>query len=243
MEAAWVATLRRMQAAFGKPQDAEAPFEVAYHRDNGQYRCGDLCDLIQLDDARCVLVILDAGGGGVAALSQAEAMLTAIRAVIPAAEDPTDLAPIMNRLNQTVSGRTDRQLVTCTLLAVDVTAGRIAYINAGGLPPLLLAGPGRLITLDQSALLLGIDAEYSYDTATVDLPPSFRLVCYSDGLTNASNASGDTYGEQRLHELLLDRDSFTEPAALVQKVTDAVSTHLAGHGRDDDATLLVLSRG
>jgi serine phosphatase RsbU (regulator of sigma subunit) len=179
----------------------------------------------------------------VAGLTQANAIQTAIRTAVQVGTDLSDVSGILNSLNRAIAGRSDRQLVTCSLVTVDVSAGRIAYVNAGGMPPLLLAGPGRLITLDHSSLLLGVDGDYVYETTSVDLPPSFRLVCHSDGLLDAANAAGEVFGERRLHELLLDRAAFAEPAALVQRASDALSSHLAGQHRDDDATLLVLGRG
>lgn len=133
--------------------------------------------------------------------------------------------------------------MTCIVVGVDLPSGRIAYVNAGGLPPLLMAGPGRLITLDQPSLMLGIDGDYAYEAASVDLPADFRIVCHTDGLTNSANASGEAFGEQRLHELLLDRESFIEPADLAERILEAVSTHRAGHAGDDDATVLVLGKG
>ncbi|UCG15615.1 MAG: SpoIIE family protein phosphatase [Phycisphaerales bacterium] len=242
-EAAWLSVVRRMQAAAGAVPQAQPPFESAWKMQNGALRCGDLCDVIAADDGRCVLVVVDAGGGGVDSLSQAIAIRTGIRSAIRMSGDPMNLPPVMDGLNQGLAGQRRRRLVTCVVVGVDLAAGRIAYVNAGGLPPLLMAGPGRLITLDQPSLMLGIDGDYAYEAASVDLPADFRIVCHTDGLTNSANASGEAFGEQRLHELLLDRDSFTEPASLAERILGAVSTHRAGHAGDDDATVLLLGKG
>jgi serine phosphatase RsbU (regulator of sigma subunit) len=119
----------------------------------------------------------------------------------------------------------------------------MTYVNAGGMPPLLMVAPGRLVTLDQPSLVLGVDVEFAYEPTRVDLPESFRVVCCTAGLTEATNAAGETLGDHRLHEVLLDRECFTDAAAIVGKIGQAWTTHLAGAQADDDATVLVVGRG
>ena len=243
MESAYTSVLRRMQAAAGAVPQAGEPFESAWKMQSGSLRCGDLCDLVSLHEGRCVLIVVDAGGGGVSGLAQGMAIRAAIRAAIGVAEDPMDLAPILRNLNGGVGGNANRQLVTCLVVGVDLATGRLSYVNAGGMPPLLLAGPGRLITLDQPALVLGVDPDYAYETASVDLPAGFRVVCHTDGLIDTANAGGEAYGERRLHEMLLGRETVGEPAELVEDLFKAVNAYMAGHARDDDATVLVLGQG
>jgi pSer/pThr/pTyr-binding forkhead associated (FHA) protein len=242
-ETAYISVLRRMQTAAGAVPQAGEPFESAWKMQSGSLRCGDLTDLVSLDEGRCIFMLVDAGGGGVSGLSQGMAIRAAIRAAIGVAEDPMDFTPILRNLNGGVVANTSRQLVTCVVVGLDLATGRLSYVNAGGMPPLLLAGPGRLITLDQPALVLGVDPDYVYETASVDLPASFCVVCHTDGLTDTANAGGEVYGERRLHELLLARESLGEPAGLVEDIFKAVNAYTAGHARDDDATVLVLGKG
>ena len=122
-------------------------------------------------------------------------------------------------------------------------AGKLAYINAGGMPPLLMVGAGRLVTLDQPALVLGVDPDYLYEVTRVDLPESYRVICHTDGLTEAGSSSGEPMGDQRLHEILLDRDAFVAAEEILAKIGNAWTTHLAGAQPDDDALVLVIARG
>jgi serine phosphatase RsbU (regulator of sigma subunit) len=46
-----------------------------------------------------------------------------------------------------------------------------------------------------------------------------------------------------LHELLLDRDAFQEPGAIIERILSAIHTHAGGHAPDDDGTVLVLGKG
>jgi hypothetical protein len=241
-EAAWLATARRTQAWLGVVPQAQSPFESAWKMLPGNVRCGDLCDLITVDERRCVIVLIDAGGSGVIGLAQGAALRTGLRAAVSVAADPMDFAGVFDGLNRGLAGQSHRQTVTCLAVGLDLAAGRITYINAGGMPPLLMAGPGRLITLDQPALVPGVDGQYAYETSSVDLPADFRLVCHTDGLTVATNATGEVFGDQRMHEVLLDRDAFTEPASVVDRVLEAVASHTGGKPSDDDGSVLVIGK-
>ncbi len=242
-EAAWLSAARRIQVGATAAPQPPSPFAVAFKQQRGSLRCGDLHDVIPLGEGKCVLTMLDAGGSGVAGLAQALAIRAGIRCALSVRDDPMDLAPALDALNRGLAGQPDRQLVTTVVVGVDLSIGRVAYINAGGLPPLLLMGAGRLITLDQPSLVLGVDAQYAYEANSVDLPADFRIVCHTDGLVNAANATGEAFGESRLHELLLDRDAFQEPGAVIERILGALHTYTGGHAPDDDGTILVLAKG
>jgi serine phosphatase RsbU (regulator of sigma subunit) len=106
-----------------------------------------------------------------------------------------------------------------------------------------MVAPGRLVTLDQASLVLGIDPDYMYEATRVDLPEVFRVVCHTDGLGEATGAAGEPLGEQRLHEALLDRDAFSGVGEVLAKVGRVWSSHVAGSQPDDDALVFVIGRG
>ncbi|MFH0982946.1 MAG: SpoIIE family protein phosphatase [Planctomycetota bacterium] len=239
---AWLTTLRRLQTAMTAPPSACELFETACKLFPGQGRCGDFCDVLKLNDHRVVVIMVDAGGQGIAGLVQAAAIRSGIITALKTGGDELDAAVVMSTLNHATARQKTRQLVTCTLVLLDVASAQVTYLNAGGMPPLLLTGPGRLVTLDQPALLLGIDDDYPYEASTVDVPPQFRLICHTDGLVDAANAAGEGFGEQRLHEILLDHEAFAAPAVLVGRLGDALEAHLAGCALLDDAMICVLSR-
>ena len=104
-----------------------------------------------------------------------------------------------------------------------------------------MVAPGRLVTLDQPSLVLGIDPEYVYEAMRVDLPGAFRVVCHTDGLTEAASGAGEPLGDQRLHEVLLDRDAFVPAPEIVARISQTWTSHLSGAQPDDDALVLAIS--
>jgi len=242
--AAWMSALRRMQHALTTPTTASDSFDVAVACYPGRSRCGDFGDLIHLDEQRCAIVVIDGGGQGMAGLAQAAAIRTAIRtglALAPAALlDPTAM---FASISDMIARSQARKVVPCTFIGIDLSAGRLVYVNAGGQPPLLMLGPGRLVTLDQSSLVLGVAPDQPFTVATANLPATFRIVCHTDGLTEGGNSAGEPLSDQRVHEALLDREAFAAPAAVLAKIDAAWKAHLAGAHAEDDALVIVVGRG
>ena len=241
---AWMTTLRRVQTSFTRPVTSTDSFAAAMKCYPGRVRCGDFADVIHLDEQRCAAFVIDAGGRGITGLVQASAIRTAIRTTLAVSEDALmEPAPVFNELNFMVASSPTRQILPCTYVGVDMAAGKLVYINAGGMPPLLMVAPGRLVTLDQPALVLGVERDYLYDATPVDLPETFRVVCHTDGLTEATNAAGEALGHERLHEVFLDHEAFGGASEVLAKIGQTWSRQMSGAQPDDDALVLVLGHG
>jgi hypothetical protein len=241
---AWMTTLRRVQSSLTNPATSSDTFDVATKCYPGRARCGDFGDVIHLDEQRCCCVITDGGGRGITGIVQATAIRAGVRAALAVSEDALmDPTMMFNELNEMVASSPARQVLPCTYVGIDLAAGKLAYVNAGGMPPLLMVAPGRLVTLDQASLVLGVDPDYMYEATRVDLPEVFRVVCHTDGLGEATGAASEPLGEQRLHEALLDRDAFSGVEEVLARIGRVWSSHVAGSQPDDDALVFVIGRG
>jgi len=239
-----LATLRRIQAALHVEVQPGETFDAGVTYYAGRARCGDLYDFAAIDDQRCFGIVIDGGGHGITGIVQANAIRAAIRTAVRASDDCLmDPALAFNEINRIVSQPRARQIVPCTYVGIDIAAGKLVYVNAGGMPPLLLVAVGRLMTLDEPSLVLGVDPDYVYEAVRVDLPAVFRVICHTDGLTEASSGAGEPLGEQRLHEALLDREAFQTVPAVIDRIGRTWGTHLSGGQADDDALALVIGRG
>jgi phosphoserine phosphatase RsbU/P len=238
--AAWMTTLRKTQALLTQPLVAPESVEVASDRLNGKTRCGDFVG-VTATPRGCALYIIDGGGHGVTGLAQAHAIQSALRTALSEFPATTlDSARVFDALNRMVAASPGRQMVACTYVGLDINARKLAYINAGGPSPLLMLEPGRTVTAEQSSLLLGVDKAYRYETAVLDLPPSFRLVLFSDGVIDATNVEGEVLGEKRLRETLESPTGFAAAAQISSMIGQVVRSHVGGSAGDDDASWLVL---
>lgn len=241
--AAWMTTIRRVQNSMAEFPASSESFECVGKLMPGRARCGDFGQVVHLDGQRCSGLLVDGGGHGISGLVQANSLCSSVRTALAVSDEVLmDPSPLFNELNAMMAATPMRQVIPCTYLGIDMNAGKLMYINAGGMPPLLMVAAGRLITLDQHSLVLGVDPDYTYEATRVDLPEQFRVICHTDGLTEAISSAGEPMGETRLHELLLDKDAFVAPEELAEKIASAWTTHLAGTQADDDAYMLLIGR-
>jgi sigma-B regulation protein RsbU (phosphoserine phosphatase) len=81
----------------------------------------------------------------------------------------------------------------------------------------------------------------SYAQGQVALAPGETLVLYSDGITEATNASGEEYGPERLRRVVLGTGS-RSAESIARDVLADVSSFLVGEKPHDDQSLMVLRR-
>src|ERR1051325_7037403 len=95
--------------------------------------------------------------------------------------------------------------------------------------------------LEGGGPVLGILSVAPYSEQAERLHRGDMLVLYSDGVTEATNANFDEFGEERFIDLLSRRRN--EPASkIVEAVTTALTEFAAGAPQADDITLLVAKR-
>jgi serine phosphatase RsbU (regulator of sigma subunit) len=156
----------------------------------------------------------------------------------------TDLLALAARADELVAAQQGpRQFVTALLARLDIGTGLLSYLVAGHPPPLLVRH-GRVVKelVAPPRLPLGVAAGLGREPAvgTEQLEPGDRLLMYSDGITEARDATGEFFGEQRLVD-------FTEQAAATElsapetlrRLAAAVLEHQGGELQDDATLLLV----
>ena len=95
--------------------------------------------------------------------------------------------------------------------------------------------------LDPMGTVLGILPDLGYTELSVQLDPGDLIAIYSDGVTEANNARGEEFGEERLVDRLTRlRD---QPASrIVSTVMDDVADWSTGATSADDVTVVVARR-
>ena len=196
---------------------------------------GDYLDLISLGDQRLGICIGDASGKGVPAAILMANVQAAVRALAP---DARSTGALTARLNRILCGNTAPNKFMTLFYAV-LEGRRLTYTNAGHNLPILVRASGERVCLDEGGGLLGVFSDGAYEQAEVWLCPGDRLVLSSDGISEAQNANGDFFGEERLRAIVAAHRA-SDANALCQKIFSAVSDFTGG-ALQDDATLLVLA--
>lgn len=132
-------------------------------------------------------------------------------------------------------------LVSLFLAKLDPATGEIDYCSAGHPPAFLLRADGRLETLGEGGLLLGVHAAAPYACGSVKLAAGDLLVTYSDGIVESLNQASEEFGYQRLEShLRLARNESADN--ILFSVLGAVQDFSAACPPVDDMSLAVVSR-
>ena len=127
----------------------------------------------------------------------------------------------------------------------DVRGGWVHYVNAGHLAPMLIGlrhGKPEINRLDVGGPVLGLLPYAAYMQGQVEIQSGDAMVLYSDGLVEATNASGEEFGESRLAELL-SQSLGESPEKIRDCILASVNDFLGGVPAHDDLTCLVAKMG
>jgi serine phosphatase RsbU (regulator of sigma subunit) len=197
---------------------------------------GDYYDFFTYPDGRVALTLGDVSGKGMPASLMAMGLHARVQVL---AEDPTDLAAFMTRLNKATCAKCPaNRFITFFFCVLDAASGQVAFANAGHNPPIVVRSSGEALMLEGGGPVLGILPAAPYTQMFTHLDRGDMLVLYSDGVTEATNLNYDEFGEQRLIDTL--KAHRTKPATeIVDAVTQALADFTAGAPQADDITLVV----
>jgi sigma-B regulation protein RsbU (phosphoserine phosphatase) len=93
--------------------------------------------------------------------------------------------------------------ITMFYASYNTATGRLSFANAGHNHPMISrSGEESCIELDAEGLILGVRPSVIFEERSVDLQKDDVLLFYTDGLTEATRADGELFGNGRLCTLL-----------------------------------------
>lgn len=200
---------------------------------------GDLYDVIRRPDGRIVFALGDVAGKGSPAALLMALVVAMLRVLVDEGLEPAELAA---RLNIQVSRHAPgSRFITMVLGLYDPESGDITYVNAGQNPPLLRRASGRIERLTEGGVALGMFEQATYTAGHLSLLAGDVLVLFSDGVTEAENASGVPFDDAGL-EQIVGEHWWKDLQTLGTSVLKAVETHAHGTKIADDLTVLALRR-
>ena len=200
---------------------------------------GDYYDVIELDDEQVALVMADVVDKSVHAALFMAVTRTLFRTASKRSSAPLEVARAVHEGMMDTS--TAEMFVTAFYGVLHLSSGRLTYVVAGQERP-LLARPGeRVRALEGWGRFLGMIDPLDLEQYTMEIEHGDRLLFFSDGLTDATNRSGEHYGYNRLEAAL--SACRTRPLVdLVNYVAEDVQSWSEGAPAFDDITLLAMER-
>jgi sigma-B regulation protein RsbU (phosphoserine phosphatase) len=147
---------------------------------------------------------------------------------------------LCGRLNSLVCHNTGSdRFITFFYAQLDGPARLLRYTNAGHNAPILLHLDGSHERLEAGGGVLGVFPNQTFAAGAVQLASGDRVILFTDGVTEACDATGEEFGEARLLRLLQEHRA-AAASALQGTILAAAGEFSRGHWHDD-ATLLVLA--
>ncbi len=201
---------------------------------------GDIYKVFERDDGKTlVILVADVSGKGIAA-----SLLTASLEALSAGplEEGIPLNDCCRRVSRLLYDRTPPEKYATALIAeVEVSTGRVRFVNAGHNPGLILRVGGEAQWLDPCGVPLGLLPEADYTVGEIEMASRDVMMIYTDGLTEASNRDEEEFGEARLKGSALSNrlKPLKEMARLIEGDLDLFTS---GEPYGDDRTLVLVRR-
>lgn len=226
----------RVQAA-----QLPAPCDLPGARFHAFYRpsrmiAGDTYDYVILPDGRTRLFQIDVSGHGAAAALVSVMSHIAVKSAVEAMPDEP-LASVVSRINR--DWNEDLPYFTMLLVEIDPAAGMARMVQAGHPPLLRLPRTGGVQPVGDGGMPVGALPWAEYEEWDCPFNPGDRLLLTTDGLTEAADATGTLFGEDRYMELLF-RYGRQDVKTLFAGIDSALWDWCGTEAFDDDVTLIIL---
>ncbi len=208
---------------------------------------GDYYDLLPLADGRIGVIIADVSGKGTSAalyMAELKGLMLSLSRI------HTSPRALLIEANRIISPHLDsRSFITMTYAVVDAAAGTMTCARAGHTPFIRVAAnaPGgrhaEILAPDGMVLGLNLDGGVRFERCLqeMSLPAADGDVFFffTDGISEAMNAQGDCFGDERLSaciEAVADQSA----EAIRDRLTREISAFVQGQPQHDDITMVVL---
>jgi len=197
---------------------------------------GDYFDVLKFNEQSLAVGIGDVTGKGVPAALIMSYLQATVRGFAGPQVQPSDLCARVNRADLPHVG--GNRFITFFYALLDAPARRLAYVNAGHNPPFLVHRDGSCSRLREGGPVLALVPDWDCRQGMVELAPGDCLVLFTDGITEATDARGEEFQEERLIALVTTHRHL-RPGAIREKIMAALR-EFTGDKWNDDATLLIM---
>lgn len=227
---------RIQRALLPRPDWSIHGWRARYHYQPANVVSGDYCDLIE-SNGGFLFLLGDVAGKGVAASMLMSHLHATFRTL---AEQHLPLPVLMEHANRLFCESTTAGQFATMIVGSASHDGRVQYVSAGHLPLFHVSVAG-VRPREATGVPLGMFSSTHFPMCEVRMAPGDKLLLYTDGLTETSDASGSEYGVARV-QALAKLYAAAEPQDLLTACLEEVRSFSANAKQADDLTLMVLHR-
>lgn len=225
---------------------AQLPIDLYASMEPAREVGGDLYDFFVTEDGMLCFLIGDVSGKGMPAalfMARAKSLIRIttelMRSRHGASAKPSEIITRVNRALCQDNG--DLMFVTLFFAMLAPATGELSFCNAGHNAPYRLDGNSLAAIDGAKGIILGVKPDAVYETGRLSLAAGEMVYLFTDGVTEASNAVDELFGEGRLEAALrgaADRAS----AKIISSVAEAVKSFVGTALPSDDITMIAVRR-
>ncbi|HEX2852333.1 MAG TPA: SpoIIE family protein phosphatase [Opitutaceae bacterium] len=198
---------------------------------------GDFFSIVQLSDTKCGMLVCDVMGHGV----RAGLIAALIRGIVEELGDRAmDPAKVLGEINHTLIPILEKtgqpMFATAFFGVIDIVTQSLLYANAGHPPPFIVRRSERTVsrlTATDPEPAAGLIENFAFTRHRCAFRNGDTLLGFTDGLFEATDASGQIFGEERLQTLVTENLSLWG-APLIAKLVGELQTFIGHRNFDDD---------
>ena len=201
---------------------------------------GDFFFVERFVDGRVALAVADVSDKGVPAALFMMLTRTLLKAAL---RDGAPPGRVLEEVNDLLHEDNDTAMFVTLFCGIfDPHTGAFTYANGGHNPPLHVRADGSSVILQLTGgIALGVAPEFTFAEGAIELAPGDSAVLYTDGVTEAINATDEEFGMERLHEVFAERPGVNAREGN-DAIFDSVTKFTGETPQFDDITCLVLHR-
>jgi len=198
---------------------------------------GDFYDFFLIDDDHLALLIADVSGKGVPAALFMMSSMILLRDRALMGGTPSE---ILEFVNERICEKNPLDMfVTVWLGILEISTGKLSCANAGHETPEIKHGDKFALFKDKHGFVVGGMTGVKYKTYEIQLEKGDNVFVYTDGVAEATNASNELFGTDRITKAL-NTVPDGSPKALIASVGKSVEDFASGAPQFDDLTMLCL---
>lgn len=199
---------------------------------------GDFWDVIELDENKIGIIIIDFAGHGIAP------SLNTFRIkefIYNSGNETKSPATFMKILNDKIL-KSYNMHATCFYAVYDKTNKNFTYCRAGHPYGIWYKkSEDKLISLDSKGTCLGFFPDSKYEEQEITLEEEDKVVFYTDGIIESRDKNDNFFGEDRLRNSILQNKERSS-SVISNFIMKSLSEFLGEKELDDDITLVTINQ-
>ena len=213
-------------------------FDIYATMDPAKEVGGDFYDFFMVDERHLAIVMADVSGKGVPA---ALFMVIGKTLIKDHTVPDRDLGKVFTEVNNLLcESNSEGLFITAFEAVLNLETGELTFVNAGHEMPFICKAGGEFAPhkIRAGFVLAGME-DMKYRAGSIMLDQGDKIFLYTDGVTEATNASNKLYGMDRL-SLILNKVKGGTPNDILPAVKADIDTFVGEAPQFDDITMLCL---